>query len=38
MLNNIKLEKIRNKIIEFAKSNDLGGYQDYLDTLVKKLI
>jgi len=35
MLNNIKLEKIRNKIIEFAKSNDLGGYQDYVDTLVK---
>ena len=35
MLNNIKLKKIRNKIIDFANSNDLDGYQDYVDTLVK---
>lgn len=35
MINNLKLKKIRNKIIEFAKNNDLVGYQEYIDTLAK---
>ena len=35
MLNNVKLTKIRNKIIGFAASGDLEGYQEYIDTLSK---
>jgi hypothetical protein len=35
MLNNIKLTKIRNKIIDFAINKDLDGYQEYIETLSK---